>query len=146
VRLRSRRALLGLTSVLVATGLTLGAAPAVAAGPQAESTASWLASGLRGGHLSTTFDGVDYPNWGTTLDAALAFQELGVRPQSRPSSDPGSTTSSVFADCNRSWTSAIALIFAETSSRSERVRGSPIWLIRRPIMLTINCSAFLTRW
>ncbi len=84
MRLHLRRALLGLTTTAVLASGTLVAAPAEAAsGGRSGQTVGWLVRGLDDGLLHTTFQGTSYPNYGTTLDAAAAFQALDVRPKQR---------------------------------------------------------------
>jgi hypothetical protein len=74
-----RRALLGLASVTLVAGTAAGtAAPAVAATPQAESSAGWLVRQLTDGLIyNNQFGG--FNDYGLTLDVWYALNTLDVR-------------------------------------------------------------------
>ena len=74
---RSVVALAGLG--LVASGGLLAPAGAAPAPGRANQGTTWLSDQLVDGLLYTRYQGTDYPNHGTTLDAALAFEALGTR-------------------------------------------------------------------
>lgn len=76
------RALAATTALATAAGaLALAPAPAAQAADydrtKVEAGASWLTGRMTGGLLSTSYEGVSYKDYGTSVDAALAFLAVG---------------------------------------------------------------------
>lgn len=78
-----RRTLVGLAATALAvTGTLTTSGPATAAGPAkaADRGSAWLAGEFENNMFASEFDGVTYPDWGLTVDAALALAAAGNRP------------------------------------------------------------------
>jgi hypothetical protein len=113
----------------LAAGLSVGLAAPAQASPQGDA-AGWTLGELGKDRLfTTTFDGVDYVDHGLTIDAGLAFAELG---QDRPTRQVRRALAPEMGEYAGFGASAVAkgLAWSQVSGADPRSYGGVDWVTR----------------